>query len=174
LKWTAAGETLLFQAGGLALNPSERLAWKDDVNDIAFLRVLPGEAERVGISVCEPIEGWPPPHPAVGSYVLVSGFPGVERFHIAPDEVEFGAFSTLLQVTAVHERYVVCQFNRENWISEGRRIPPPGTVLGGMSGGPMLLDQNVAYPLAGLVSEFSASFELLYLKTLSHVPADFA
>jgi len=39
-----------------------------------------------------------------------------------------------------------------------------------MSGGPALLVKNLAYPLVGLISEFSRDFELLYIKTLSHVP----
>lgn len=167
---TKAGNRIVFQTGHLALNPNDRLAWKDEQNDIAFLRLLPGEAQRVGIQRCEPLVGWPPPHPKVGSYLLMSGYPGVERLRPADDEFDFGAFSTLLQVTASRDNYVVCQFQREHWVSEGRSVPPPGTDLGGMSGGPALLVKNLAYPLVGLISEFSRDFELLYIKTLSHVP----
>lgn len=174
LKWTAEGEDLIFQVGGTALNPVERLVWKDETNDIAFLRLAEGEQDRIGISECEPVLGWPPPHPVVGSYVLVSGFPGIQRLRIAADEMDFGAFSTLLQVTAIHDRHLVCQFEREHWLSHTGRIPPPGTNLGGMSGGPVLLSKNLAYPLVGLVSEFSQTYELLFVKTLSHLPTEFS
>ncbi len=168
---TKAGNRIVFQTGALALNPNDRLAWKDEKNDIAFLRLLPGEAQRIGIEPCEPLVGWPPPHPKAGSYLLLSGYPGVERIRPANDEFDFGAFSTLLQVTVSHDSYVVCQFQREHWISEGRSIPQAGTDLGGMSGGPALLVKNLAYPLVGLISEFSVGYELLYVKTLSHVPS---
>lgn len=167
------GERIVFQVGALALNPNDRLAWKDEGNDIAFLRLLPGEAARVGIAPCEAMFGWPPPHAEAGTYLLLSGYPRIERLRANDDEFEFGAFSTLLQVTASHENYVVCQFQREHWISEGRDLPPAGTDLCGMSGGPALLVKNLAYPLVGLISEFSRDFELLYVKTLSHVPHSF-
>jgi hypothetical protein len=168
---TKTGDRIVFQIGRVALNPDERLAWKDERNDIAFLRLSSGEAHQIGIQPCEPLFGWPPPHAEAGSYLLLSGYPGIERVRPADDEFDFGAFSTLLQVTASRENYVVCQFQREHWISEGRDIPPPGTNLGGMSGGPALLVNNLAYPLIGLISEFSAGYELLYVKTLSHVPS---
>jgi hypothetical protein len=167
---TSTGNKIVFQVGAVSLNPIDRLAWKDEQNDIAFLRLISGEAQRVGVQPSEPLFGWPPPHPESGSYLLLSGYPGIERRRPADDEFDFGAFSTMLQVTASHENYIVCQFQREHWISEGRDVPPPGTDLGGMSGGPALLVKNLAYPLIGLISEFSRDYELLYVKTLSHVP----
>src|SRR5579864_4614260 len=107
---TKSGNRIVFQVGALALSPNERLAWKDQQNDIAFLRLFPGEAQHIGIEPCVPLFGWPPPHAEVGSYLLLSGYPGIERLRLAVDESDFGAFSTLLQVTASHEKYVVCQF----------------------------------------------------------------
>ena len=95
------GNRIVFQVGALALNPNDRLAWK---NAIAFLRLLPGEAQRIDIEPCEPLFGRPPPHAEVGSYLLLSGYPGIERLRPADDEFDFGAFSTLLQVTASHEK----------------------------------------------------------------------
>ena len=68
---------------------------------------------RIPIEACEALHGWPFPHPKVGGdYVLISGFPGVQRLRLAPDVIEFGAFSTLVQVTVAHKRYLVCQFER--------------------------------------------------------------
>jgi len=93
---TKTGARIVFQVGALALNPNDRLAWKDELNDLAFLRLLPGEAQRIGIQHCEPLFGWPPPHAEVGSYLLLSGYPGIERLRPANDEFDFGAFSTLL------------------------------------------------------------------------------
>jgi len=80
----------------------------------------------------------------------------------------------LLQVTAVGSDYAVCQFFRENWISfDEHGVPPPGTELGGISGGPVVQLRNLDYPLVGVVSEFSTDFELLHFKLLADVPPRF-
>ena len=83
----------------------------------------------------------------------------------ASERFEFNALSTMLQVTKVGEEHAVCQFTRENWVAwDGNGVPPPGTDLGGMSGGPVLLVGRLDYPLVALVSEFNPTFELLYLR----------
>lgn len=171
---TNDGERVLFQVRNVLLDPSKSLAWKDEQNDIAFLQLSEEEVEQIDISRCDPVRGWPPPHPEEGSYVLISGFPEVIRRQPASEQIEFNALSTMLQVTTVGSRHLVCQFVRENWVSYNPQgIPPPGTELGGMSGGPVFAVGNLAYPLVGLVSEFSADYELLYVKTLSHLPEEF-
>ena len=168
------GEKVLFQVGDALITPADRLAWKDEENDLAFIRLTQGEVRVIGASVCETVLGWPPPHPTLGSYVLVAGYPKTIRAQPKPGEVQFNCLSTLLEITLVREHYVVCQFQRENWVTfDPHAIPPAGTPLGGMSGGPVLAVRNLTYPLIGLISEFSHDYELLYLKTLSHLPASF-
>jgi hypothetical protein len=54
---TKTGSHVVFQVGGVALDPNDRLAWKDEEQDIVFLRLLPGEAARIGIQPCEPLIG---------------------------------------------------------------------------------------------------------------------
>jgi hypothetical protein len=148
--------------------------WQDQENDLAFLELQNEEVDQVGVAVCDPLYGWPPPHPKPGDYVLISGFPGVLRSQPHARAIDFAALSTLLQVTTARDRYLVCQFEREHWVSyDINGVPPPGTDWGGMSGGPVLLVRNLAYPLVGLVSEFSRDYELLYLRTLSHLPQSF-
>ncbi len=171
---TNAGEAVVFQVRDAVLNPSKSVVWKDKQNDIVFLQLSEEDIEQIDISRCDPIRGWPPPHPEEGSYVLLSGFPAVVRQQPNAERVEFNALSTMLQVTAVADRRLVCQFSRENWVSYNPQgIPPQGTELGGMSGGPVFAVGNLAYPLVGLVSEFSTDYELLYIKTLSHLPERF-
>jgi hypothetical protein len=80
----------------------------------------------------------------------------------------------MLQITTVREDYAVCQFLRENWVTyDTHGVPPPGTDLGGMSGGPVLLVGKLDYPLVGLVYQFSRDFELLYFRLLSGAAAAF-
>ena len=161
----------IFQVGDVLLDPSNAIAWKDLENDIVFLHLTPDEAQQTRVSFCEPILGWPPPHPNEGDYVLISGFPAVMRERFSAKHVDFPALSTMLQVSSVSGRHMVCQFEREHWISfDPSGFPPPGTDLGGMSGAPVFAVGNLAYPLIGVVSEFSSDYELLYMKTLSHLP----
>ena len=171
LERVSLGEQVLFQVGDALLEPRESIAWKDEENDLVFLRLTEQEQEQIGVSVCEAVRGWPPSHPSEGSYVLVSGFPAIIRQRQGQQRVFFNALSTLAQVTSVGESHMVCQFTREHWVSfDMNGVPPPGTDLGGMSGGPVLLVESLSYPLVGAVSEFQQSFELLYIKTLSHAP----
>ncbi len=171
---TSECEELLFQVGGAALTPSGRILWKDESDDLVFLRLTDGEVRKIGVLPFQPVSGWPPPKPTVGSYILVAGYPGIWRNHLDWESMDFRSFSALLRVTTVGERHLVCQFERQHWIAgNGEEIPPPGADLGGMSGAPALLVQDLAYPLVGLVSEHSSAYELMRITTLSHAPAEF-
>lgn len=171
LKSIGKDAQFIFQVGDVRLDPSNAIAWKDLRNDLVFLHLTHDEAQQIRVSFCEPVLGWPPPHPQKGDYVLISGFPAVMRARVSAAHVDFPALSTMLQISSVSERHMVCQFEREHWISfNPSGFPPPGTNLGGLSGAPVFAVGNLAYPLIGVVSEFSSSFELLYVKTLSHLP----
>ena len=167
----ASGEDVQFQVGSAVLEPDSGRIWSHREDDIAFIPLTTGHLQKIDAAPIEPIRGWPPPVVQRGDYVVMSGFPGYLRDERQVDEVDLHAVSTLLQVKEVGPGYIACQFEREHWISSNwAKVPEPGTDLGGMSGGPALLVQNLAYPLVGLVSEFSANFEILYIRTLSHLP----
>lgn len=166
---TAEGEERLFQPGNALIDPSERIAWKDEANDLVLLRVTDDEVSDIGVSVFEALPEWPPEHPTKGEYVLVAGYPEIVRQRLDQKRVQFNSLSALLQVTEVGDHHIVCQFLREHWVSYNPRgVPPPGTNLEGISGGPVLSVGQLAYPLIGAVSEFNSSFELLRVNTLSH------
>jgi hypothetical protein len=140
-----------------------------------FIEVLAAEASRMDVWVQEPGPRWPPVQPAVGSYVMLSGYPAETRKQLSVNGFEFPAFSVVLRVDSVSESRIVCQFTRENWISFGHEdIPAPGTNFGGMSGAPVMAVQSLSYPLVGLVSEFHSSFELLYVRTFESLPPEFS
>lgn len=165
---------LLFQVGDVSIDPAASLAWKDVSADLAFLRLTSEEAAAIPVSVCEATAGWPPPKPKAGDYVLISGFPSVIRQRSGAKGILFNALSTRLQVTTVRDDRAVCQFLREHWVAyDTRGVPPPGTDLGGMSGGPVLLIRNLDYPLVGVVDQFSQDYELLYFRLLATVPSTF-
>lgn len=164
---------ILMQAAQFRLWPEERPIWRDEVSDIAFVEITETEARSVGRLIVDPPLGWPPRQPAVGSYVVYSGFPAYVRER--PDAVttHFNALSSLMRVATVGERYFVCQFEREEWVNFSHaQMPEPGTSLGGMSGGPVFANGPLAFPLVGLISEFSQDFELLYVKSFESVPQE--
>ena len=165
-----AGERVLFQVRDAELNPTLETMWRDEANDVALIPISEVQAAQIGVSVCDPIRGWPPPHPVQGRYVLLSGFPGVVRQQEGK-RVFLNAMSTLMQVTSVGHSHLVCQLEREHLVSFNENgIPPHGTDWGGMSGGPVFLVDDLVYPLVGMISEFSTDLELLRIATLSHVP----
>jgi hypothetical protein len=166
-----ANDGLVFQAAQFRLWPEERPIWRDNERDIALVEITAGEARRVGTLIVDPPTGWPPQLPVIGSYVMFSGFPAVVREHVGDAETNFNALSSLMRVTTRGEGYFVCQFERDEWVNFGRvPVPERGTSLGGMSGAPVFSNGALAFPLVGLISEFSADFELLYVKTLESIP----
>jgi hypothetical protein len=83
---------------------------------------------------------WPPPEPIETNAAFFGGFPGISRLWLRRNAVSFGLHLAQTAITIVTDRQITCRFNREDWLPiEGRRIPPPGTDLGGLSGGPVLL-----------------------------------
>src|SRR5690606_32705876 len=106
------------------------------------------------------------PLPSPGSFVVCVGFPQYLRENGDPYSLRYGAQSACLRVTTAGEDYFVCQFERDQWLSffDGA-IPPPGTEIGGMSGGPVLLVGRLHFPLVGVVIEFHVDYELLYVRS---------
>jgi len=101
-------------------------------------------------------------------YVVASGYPAFTREYPGPQEIGFGCLSSLHRVSAAGDGYAMCQFEREHWVSmTPEEMPPPGTSLGGLSGGPVLLVGELSYPIVAVVTEFLTEFELLRLTTLS-------
>ncbi len=54
---------LLQLADTVAIDPQASIAWRDEVNDIVFMRVTAEQVARCNALVCEPLPDWPPPHP---------------------------------------------------------------------------------------------------------------
>jgi hypothetical protein len=164
---------IVMQAAEFRLWPEERPTWRDRASDIAFVEITEAEARKVGRLIVDPPMGWPPRQPVVGSYVMYSGFPAYVRERSDAVTTHFNALSSLMRVATVGEGYFVCQFERDEWVNFSQvPVPEPGTSLGGMSGGPVFANGRLAFPLVGLISEFSASYELLYVKSFESVPQE--
>lgn len=175
-KWlerTESGERLLFQVGHADLPPINRAVEKNKAADVAFLEIDESDIPRIGVQPCQPVLGWPPFAPHAGDYLLVAGYPASERLMSADQTLDFGVCAGLLRATTARDGVVHCQFEREHWISSsGVELPPQGADLGGMSGGPVLLVRDLAYPLVGMVAEHSQMFEIMRVSTFSELDLD--
>jgi hypothetical protein len=170
---TRDGERLLLQVGGADLPPGNRLAWKDEVADIAFIKIDAIDAERIGVLPYEPVLGWPPPMPTVGDFILLAGYPGSQREHPDSESIDLGCFSGLVSVISVHKHHLICQFQRQHWISHDVGELPPLRADLRVSGGPAMLVRNLAYPLVGVVVEHNSEFELMRISLFAHLPGMF-
>lgn len=174
-----AGEMLNWQAGNLPpFDPIPRIAWRSDDLDIVLLRITPDEARSLGPCIISTPPKWPPVKPHAGQLVLVGGYPKALREEDSEvGSIGAGPYSAVFKVTAVGEGCCKCIIERRDLISfDGGPLPPPGTDMGGLSGGPVLLVDALSYPLVGVVTdrcEMSfAEFEILKFATLADVQID--
>jgi hypothetical protein len=160
-----------FQPGDVDLNPIRRFVHRDKSNDIAILALRPGEAERIVERVYRPIQGWPPPPPAVGRYAHLIGFPHIMRQNGDHGTIESTSLSLSVEIGAAHATYFSAPIEHHRLEpSPGYILPAPGAFLGGMSGGPaLLLDENPV-PIVGLVAELNPAFDLVRISNLASVP----
>jgi hypothetical protein len=164
----AADGRVIFQAGRFAVAPEVEGIIEDEARDSVLIPVAERDARRSGQTISSAPVGWPPPAPIVGSYVVFSGCPEVNREHAAADHVGFGGLSSLMRVTDVSAYGLICQFERETWIWDGPNEPPPrGTKLSGMSGGPVFSLDGISIPLVGLIRDFVDGWEILRVATFA-------
>lgn len=171
LRRKADGESVVCQVGTLLLDEARAAPIRDITYDLAFFPISRAEAAKVGATLSTAVAGWPPPVPSVGSFVSFAGCPEYRRNHDSQSHVGFGTFGSIMEVTAVAEHHIVCQFQRDMWVTYGPELPPsPGDDLSGMSGGPAFsLASPLSMPMIGLISEFSSNLELLYINHFAHV-----
>ena len=174
LRRRTTGENVIFQAGRFAIEPDRQGILRDGKQDVVLIPGTEREARTSGQLVASTPDGWPPPIPRVGSYVAFSGCPELLRDRDSRDHIGFGSFSSIMRVTSVTADNVVCQFERDTWVSDGPVLPPaPGDNMSGASGGPVFsLDHPLHIPLVGLIYEFApglfgSEIELLYLRPLA-------
>jgi hypothetical protein len=174
-----SGEVLNWQVGKLPpFDPLSRVAWRDAERDIVLLSISENEARNIGpCTISEPPK-WPPCLPQEGQFVLVAGYPKALREEdVSLDWIGSGPYSGVFRVTAVGEGHCKCHIERKDLISfNGGSLPEPGTQMGGLSGGPVLLVGNLSYPLVGVITDRCemtlAELEILKVATLESVMID--
>lgn len=158
-----------FRAGSerhLVFDPRERVSLRNADEDIAAIQLSAAEVEYVGVTVCSMPLGWPPPPLAPGDFLVMAGYPAMYREKQGP-QVSFPALSAVFEVTSSGRFHPVWQWDRDRMVNTtGGDVPQPGPNLGGMSGGPVFLLQDLVYPLVGVATGFNQSWELLRMAQL--------
>jgi hypothetical protein len=162
-----------FNIGNCEIDPLAQLLVEDHGIDAAIIRLTAKQAAEI-VRNSEGIGEWffnidhDPPVLAEGSGIAFAGFPGELRRVESRNELSFGGYASGgTPLTTVGANYVVCQFERDEWVKHA--IEPEPTRLGGLSGGPaFLIDHSsagvISYRFAGIIYEFSENWELLYIR----------
>ena len=126
------------------------------------MRVFDDELSRIGGVPYQANLQWPPPPPKEGDFIQFCGFPGYFRENLSPDDLSIAPYAGFIAIQSVGDGYACCVIDRATFIFEGPEShPPKGEVLGGLSGGPVLLKAQSSFPLIGLISQFQPSYEIL-------------
>jgi hypothetical protein len=165
------GRNVPFQIGNLTLDPIAQLVAEDPGMDLATIRLSDRQAAILrddgvsGGSIFRP-RTWPPPAVKTGDIIALGGFPGDWRVRSAIDELEFRGYGVgATSVSSVSETQFACQFDRDRWVWSFRLDGLAGQPeLGGMSGGPAFLYNGLRFDLVGIISEFSSSIDIMFLK----------
>lgn len=169
------GRLFVFQVGDCKLDPLAQLVDEDEAFDIVVIRLSEAQASEVtqgsgnfGTFFVEP-PAWPPAAVVEGSFIAFGGFPGELRRALSFKELSFGAFASGgSRVTSARDTYLVCQFDRENWVMQ--KFEPEPANIRGMSGGPAFALRRspeagiISYEFVGVIYEFSEDYELLYIR----------
>jgi hypothetical protein len=170
--FTSQDPESIWQVGNFGFEPIARVIARNTRADIVVLNISEQEAHAIGASVASASHGWPPPPPAVGQHVFMSGYPKILRDISAAGKIESGPLSMFLRIDSVGEDYFCCQAEREELIDcNGDSVLPEQLDFGGWSGSPILLVTQLSYPIIGIVSEYQRSYGLLRAATLAVLPS---
>ncbi len=108
--------------------------------DIATFHVTEEEVRNIGKTVLTGFQKtWPPLPPPQNCGIYYAGYPQNGTKQISIQMVQFGVVRGSGVATAINDRDVVCQFEREFWLPDPvRGAPPENYDFGGISGGLML------------------------------------
>lgn len=171
----------IFQLGDCELDPMAQLKAEDTGLDYALIGLTEEQGKEIaksggpfdGTFFCD-LAQWPPGDVKEGDFVAFGGFPGELRKAESFDKLSFGSFSSgAAKVTTTGDDYLVCQFEREHWVTHGFE-PEPSTIRG-MSGGPVFAIRHsetgiMTYEFMGHISEFQENYELLAYALIPHPP----
>lgn len=149
------------QAGRLMIPLHERERYVSDDLDIAVFDLAELNTRLLGRDFYVTNRLAPVVAPVESDYVQFSGFPAYYRQDVATRESSLAALNGFVEVTGAEHGRIYCHVDRDYMLEFGpEALPPASTVLGGLSGGPVLMRGTLHYPVVGLISEFLASLDV--------------
>lgn len=152
---------IVFQAGNVSFDPEPRILFESAADDLVVLAMNTSDQSRIAARtwVCA---SWPPPPPRTDEYVAFAGLPSEYRVNVG-HEIGFAVVGGVLPVISASPRNFKCHMDRATLIAvRGGHVPPPGTALGGMSGGPVFRLVDDKPQLCGIITDFGQSLEVFY------------
>lgn len=169
----ASGAATACQIGGHTFDPVRCLIEYDERQDLATYALSEIQIAAAGAHVHRPLT-WPPAAPEGPAYIA-GGWPWALT---ASRDTESDHF--FLHFIAPCARSsatnLIIPINTATSVPWGATALPPGTNIGGMSGGPLFVayerQQIAMLALAGIIYEYHQSMEVLYARPLSLIRAD--
>jgi hypothetical protein len=150
----AAATEIACQIGNAKFQPEERLIDRGRCADLVTFELSDQELEAIG---CLPIEAWPPLKPEPGWAISYAGVPKIARKQLAARIFEFGVSHHMGLVHSVNEQTFSSIVEHERLVVDPNRPSlPPGSDMGGMSGGPVITmrgEKFLTYRLCGLITD---------------------
>jgi len=169
----------VFQVGMLGVNPEDQLVGYDEVLDLAVLEITglrhahASSRPRNGPFQFHEPHRWPPAIASDREVVSIAGYPGAWRQPLSDDHITFDTFSIGAQpVTSSQRNSLALQFNREHWVSSFGDRGKDIKLLGGMSGGPIMVMRPLNWDLAGIITHFSEDWDVLFGAPTLRIRAD--
>ena len=163
----AVDPDVVFQIGNVSFEPEPRLLFESVPDDIVALALNVSDQARVPGHTWIP-ESWPPIAPTPGEFVAFAGFPVEYRLNEAAGLVELAAIGGLMKVASTTGRSFRCVMQRERLIkTRGPHVPPPGSRLWGMSGGPVFRIVDGKPELTGILTDFGPTLEIFMMTPLA-------
>jgi len=99
-------------------------------------------------------------------FVAFAGLPVDYRINEGV-EITFAIVGGILRVIGASGSSFKCHMSRDTIIkTRGPHVPPPGTKLGGMSGGPVFRLVDGSLELCGVITDFGTTFEVFMMAPL--------
>jgi hypothetical protein len=167
----------VFQIGMLELDVEARLVDARKELDLAVIDITGLRHRNVSVrggdfQFHEP-PAWPPQQPSDDELVSIGGFPGAMRQPLVGDHIEFDTFGIGAQpITSSHSDRLAFQLQREFWVSSFGSDMRDFTDMAGMSGGPVMVMRKLHWDMAGFITHFSESWDLLFATPATRVRSD--
>jgi hypothetical protein len=159
-----------FQIGQLVINPWSRIVYEDKKADIVVIAIDSEEVVALGSTSYKPVGKWPPAPPKDGDFVHLCGFAAANRKNGMQGTINSFSLHLFGQVAmGLNETFFVT-IDRTGIPTENvGLLPSPGTPLGGMSGGPVMLHFDEPLPLIGVTTQMSCLVDAIGVYALSSI-----